>query len=399
MNVFANMSYKKLKNIALVVTLLLVVFFSLKATLETKEVNGKIYTEMNNYQIFKGVFKHTLQQKNLYKKYPDKYFNENHYGPFFSLIIAPFTVFNDHIGVVLWGLANCLLLLFAFAKLTSKPKLQFFILLLMVNDFANNALNTQINSSIAAMIILSFFYTEKGKEQWATFFIFIGAFIKIYTLVGLVFFFFSKRKLDFIKYSVLWSILFFIAPMAISSPEFILQSYADWFTRIQTKNQENLNSAMQNMDISGLIRKITNNPNIHFIPFLIAGTSLFLLVFTRIKQYKFYTFRLQTLILSLIYVVIFSSGSESPTYIIAVVGISIWAISYVRKENKTSIVLLIIAILLTILASTDIFPSIIRHRYTYPYKIKAIGASLIWFYVLYKTLTSDFKNFQTNKLS
>ena len=46
----------------------------------------------NNYLIFKGVFWHTIQQLPLYVPYPEEYFDMNHYGIFFSGIIAPFAV-------------------------------------------------------------------------------------------------------------------------------------------------------------------------------------------------------------------------------------------------------------------------------------------------------------------
>lgn len=386
---FKKWNYKKLRNIALVLILVLTVFFSLKSALESKKVGEKIYTEMNNYQIFKHVFFHTLSQKNLYKSYPEEYFDHNHYGPFFALVIAPFTVFPDAIGVVFWGLLQVLFLLFAFSKIIKNPKHQFFVLLLMINDFANNALNNQMNGSIAAMLILSFFYVEKKKDHWATFFIFLGAFIKIYTLVGLVFFLFSKRKIHFIKSAFFWMVVFFVTPMFISSFDFITQSYADWFLRLGAKNTANLHSPMQHMDLAGFIEKITGK-NLQYFPFLIFGTLCFLLPLLRIRQYKNTFFRLSMLILSLIYIVIFSSGSESPTYIIAVSGISIWAIFFLNKKNTLGIVFFVIAIFGTILSSTDFFPPSFRHKIIYPYKIKVIGASLIWFYQIYKLIFTTF---------
>ena len=53
---------------------------------------------INNYYIFKGVFHHTINQTNLYSLYPAEYFDSNHYGPLFSLIIGPFALLPDYIG-------------------------------------------------------------------------------------------------------------------------------------------------------------------------------------------------------------------------------------------------------------------------------------------------------------
>ncbi|MGZ5197714.1 MAG: hypothetical protein ACXWB7_07170, partial [Kaistella sp.] len=60
----------------------------------------------NNYMIFKNVFTNTLAQKNIYLQYPDIHFDSNHYGIFFSILIAPFAILPDWLGIVLWNIAN-----------------------------------------------------------------------------------------------------------------------------------------------------------------------------------------------------------------------------------------------------------------------------------------------------
>ena len=48
----------------------------------SKYIRGE--EDYNNYLIFKHVFWHTWEQKNLYLEYPELYFDSNHYGIFFS---------------------------------------------------------------------------------------------------------------------------------------------------------------------------------------------------------------------------------------------------------------------------------------------------------------------------
>ena len=45
----------------------------------------------NNFLIFRYVYWHTIEQLPLYVAY-DEYWDTNHYGPFFSLVIAPFAM-------------------------------------------------------------------------------------------------------------------------------------------------------------------------------------------------------------------------------------------------------------------------------------------------------------------
>ena len=46
----------------------------------------------NNFLVFRGSFWHAWQGLPLYAEYPQEYWDINHYGPLFSLVIAPFAV-------------------------------------------------------------------------------------------------------------------------------------------------------------------------------------------------------------------------------------------------------------------------------------------------------------------
>lgn len=52
----------------------------------------------------------------------------------------------------------------------------------------------QFNISVAAFILLSFVLILEKKDFWAAGIIMLGTFIKIYPIVGLAFFFFSRQK-------------------------------------------------------------------------------------------------------------------------------------------------------------------------------------------------------------
>jgi len=55
----------------------------------------------NNFLIFRGVFFHAWEQISLYAEYPGEYRDTNHYGPLFSLIIAPFAVVPEWLGLTI----------------------------------------------------------------------------------------------------------------------------------------------------------------------------------------------------------------------------------------------------------------------------------------------------------
>ena len=61
---------------------------------------------INNYIIYKHVFYHAIQQRNLYAYYPLEYGDVNLYGPIFSIVIAPFALLPTYAGLILWTLFN-----------------------------------------------------------------------------------------------------------------------------------------------------------------------------------------------------------------------------------------------------------------------------------------------------
>lgn len=92
----------------------------------------------------------------------------------------------------------------------------------------------------------------------------------------------------------------------------------------------------------------------------------------------------------LLFTVIFSSGSESPTYIIAFVGVAIWFSIKQTPISKLDWFLLIFALLLTSLSPSDLFPKFVRENYIKPYALKALPCVLIWFKISYELLTTRF---------
>lgn len=341
----------------------------------------------NNYLIFKNVFYHTLEQKSLYATYPELYFDHNHYGPIFSLFIAPFAILPDAVGMVLWCVFNAVVLVYAISQIKLEANKINLILWICAHEFLTAILGQQFNPIMTSIIILSYVLIEKEKDFWSACLIILGTFIKLYGIVGLAFFFFSKNKLKFIGSLAIWSVVFFVLPMAISSPDFIINSYSEWFARLVEKNNENASlTSMQDISIMGMFRKILDMPHLSNLLFLIPGILLFGLPYLRFNMFSNKKFQLLLLSSVLIFTVIFSSGSESPTYIIAFAGVAIW---FVIQEEKTKWTwfLFIFAMILTSFSPSDLIPKFLRETYVKPYALKALPCILIWFQIIYELMT------------
>ena len=355
----------------------------------------------NNYIIFKHVYLHTREQRNLYLFYPLEYNDVNLYGPVFSWIIAPFSIFPDRFAMILWGLFNAGVLYLAIRRLPVLPKWQNAILILCSNEMMNTASWLQSNALIAACIIFGFYFINRGKEVWALLFIMLAAFIKLYGIVGFAFFFFSKNRWKFIGWTIFWSVFFFLIPMVFSSGKFIVHSYSDWFNALKSKAVKNVNpnddNDYQDICVMGMIRRIFHLPFLKNYYVTIPAIVLFGLQYLQFKYFSDIRFRLYLLCSVLITTVIFTTSAESPTYIIAFPAVCLW---YVLQEHTRKVnAFFIFALLLTSFSYSDIFTPWVRDHLVRPYSIKALPGFMLWMILWIQITTKQFLKIPAERIT
>ena len=344
----------------------------------------------NNFMIFRQTFWHALSRLSLYAEYPAEYFDHNHYGPFFTLFVAPFAFTPVWLGLLSWLLFLSFSLYVATRTLPLEKKKLIFIYWFCAHELLTALFMSQFNIGIAAIIILSFTLIEKEKDIWATLLIVIGLFIKLYGVVGLAFFFFSRHKFKFIISFIGWSVFLLILPMWVWGTDYVLNQYVEWFVRLSAKNQDNQFALMQNISLLGMIRKISGIATYSDLYPICAGLLLFGLPYLRIKQYQNPAFRLTLLASVLMFVVLFSTGSESSTYIIAFMGVAIWYVAAPWKRSRTDVVLMVFAFILTSMSPSDLFPAYLRRHYITPYALKALPCVIIWLKLVYEMCFKDY---------
>ena len=389
MNPFKNFNLKSISACLLKKECIIIIYLILAIIAGSKQY---LHQTFNNYLIFKYVYWHTIDFQNLYNNYPE-YLDSNHYGPLFSVFIAPFALLPDGLGMVLWNIANVSILLWGIYSLPISINKRSIIAWICAHETLTALFSFQFNIALTGVIILSFSYLLKKKEIQSAFFIAFGTFVKLYGIVGLAFFFFTKNKVKFIISGIIAFVVLFAIPMAISSPAFIIHSYGDWYNSLVHKNDLNASlTSFQDISVMGMARRISGNINIPNGPFLLGGLLLFALPYLRIKQYKNLTFRMLLLASTLIFTVIFSSGSESPTYIIAFAGIAIWFIVQPNPKQPWVIALFVFAFLLTSLSPTDIFPKPVK-EFIRLYSLKALPCTIIWLIIIYQMMKQDFESY------
>jgi hypothetical protein len=373
-------------------SILIILWFGLSLFAVTKGILfAPGISSYQNYIIYKYNFLDLIHQYTLFGPHPGAHLDLNHYGPVFGLVIAPFALMPDKLGVVLWVFFNAWMLYTAIMCLPIKPEQKLIILLLNVNSMMSSSANVQVNAFIAALIIFSFVFIKRQQDFWAALAIILGTAIKLYGIVGLAFFFFSEHKVKLLLSMLFWSAVLFVLPMFLSSPSFIITTYHDWYFDLLTKNATNENATRTDICVMGMISRVFNDKHLSNLIVLVPALFLFALSYIKKQFWKNTRYQLLLLASTLIFTVIYSTGSEPPTYIIGFAGVGIWFVALEKPISGFEWFLLIFALAVTSFSSSDIMPRYIRDHFILPYKLIALPCLLIWIKIIYEMLIRDFR--------
>ena len=344
-----------------------------------------------DYSIFYHSFWHAWQQMPLYIIYPedDNYFL---YGPLFPLLMAPLAVLPYQLGRLCWMLIITYVPYWSIRQSFFSRSQQLFILWFVAVEAYTCILDSESNSLILACILFSFYFIEKEKDFWAALLIALGTVTKIYGIVGLAFFFFSRHKLKFAGWVVAWTIILLVLPMLVFGVDYVWQEYHAWYDVLVHKNDLNQFAAGQNISLLGIVRKVSGIASYSDLWLIVPGVIAFCIPYLRLQQYQNMAFREAMLASVLMFVVLFSTGSESYGYIIAMAGVAIWYTTVPWKRNKWDLALMIFAFIITSMSPSDLFPKQIWRELIKPYSLKALPVVFIWLKLTYELYTRDYSS-------
>jgi hypothetical protein len=346
---------------------------------------GDVYTHYNNLVIFKSSFGHLIHNQNLYLYYPKEYFDLYKYSPSFSVLMAPFYYLPNEVGLFIFNIINTTVFIYALLSLKIVPDSLKLLFLFLFLEFGISMQWVQTNVLIASLIILSFHSLENKKPLLASLLIVLTVYIKIFGLVAVVLAVFYPNKIRFVLYTIFWTLVFALLPLVVISKNELLQQYQNWLYLLKWDHE-----ASYGVSFIGLIHSWFNL-KFSKIATVAVAAIVFCIPLLKFNCYKKYSFRLQILASLLIWIVIFNHRGESPTYIIALVGVGIWYFS--QPANTTNRTLLWLCLIFTSFTSTDLItPGWITEKYVDTYSIKAVFSIVIWCKLIFDLLTkSQFK--------
>lgn len=346
----------------------------------------------NNFLIYGGATENFFAETPLYLTYTDRYADINHYGPLFAFIFYPFTLLPLLPALLLWLAGSALLLWYAIKTLPLPSKTRAIVMLFAAIELYNAAAYQQFGIVTTALIVLTFSMIIRQKEGAAALCIVIGTLVKVYGIVGLAFFFFiePRRMWRFVGYMALWSVVLVGIQFLAVSADYLVKQYGDWVREISVKDLQNRFAVYQNRGLLGMVRKVSGSIYYSDLLLMLGGMVLFLLPYLRFKQFSARGFQLSVLASVSLFLVLFSSGTETCSYLSAVLGVGLWVVSRPLPKLGVWGWFVVVFVVFGSLANAILPPSA-YHGWFFPYALKALPFTVAWLTLMFEMLTLDYR--------
>lgn len=328
-------------------------------------------TKYNNYLIFKASHDHLLHGQNLYAPWPGEHADLFKYSPTFALFFGFFGWFPDAVGLSLWNLLNAAVFLvgvWLLPGLSGKGKN--LVLLLAAVDAMTSLQNSQSNLLVAGLLLLALALLERRAAWAATLCIALTFYIKIFGVFAFFLVFFYPSPAKNLLRAACWMVVMALLPVAVTGFGPLVTHYRQYLDLLRSDH-----SASLGFSVMGWLKGWFGLDTPKTIMTL-AGLAVLIPPLFFPGRFREFSGRALWFAALLVWMVIFNHKAESPTFIIATAPIFLWIFS--RPLTPLTAGLLLLTLVFTTLAPTDLFPATLRRDLFVPYVVKAVPCILAW---------------------
>ena len=336
------------------------------------EMGGQIYPPYQNYVAFRNAFFHLLAHQNLYAAFPmEQQADLFKYTPTWALFMAPIAALPYTAGALAWNMLNAGALFAAVLWVpTVSRRARIWILWFVFLSLVTSMQTAQSNGLMAGLMLGAFAARERNRPAVAALLVMLAAFGKPFGIFALLACLSQPGLRRFLAWVVVWGIVLLLAPLVVVSPGYLTLLYRSWFDLLLHDHATKAGLSV----MSWLTAWFGLTPPKDLV--IALGGLLLLVPLARAQRFGDAASRTLLIASVLVFVVIFNHMAESPTYVIAVVGVALWYFGGQATPLDTALVAATFA--LTCLASTDLVPPAVRARVVAPYMLKAVPCIAVW---------------------
>jgi hypothetical protein len=298
-----------------------------------------LQSHMNNWLIFRASFDHLLAGTSLYIPYPNEHHDLYKYSPTFALLMAPLSILPPWLGGTLWNLLGAGLFGLALVRLPVTDKQRQTVFWVSLPEFIGSTQGFQSNVHMVSLLMLFWVSIEQEKPIQGATALVSSVFIKIFGVLGGCLFVFSHwsgaRPQIFLRnlsVVALVSLLFFFLPTFIVGWDSLLFQYQEWGRLLQMDAAQSYGFSLR-----GVIHGFTGW-DIHRLPLQLAGAASLLLAFWLGRDGD-RSVRLLGVIALCYFMVVFNHKSESPTFIIPMMGFGLHLSYLTHRRTRWGLLL------------------------------------------------------------
>lgn len=335
-----------------------------------------------NYQLFVSCFGDFIAEQPIYGA-------GFVYGPVACVLFAPFGWLPGVFGPLSFLACSAALLYLAVWRLPLTAQQKNIFLLICLVDFFNTQQHFQNNAFVASFMLLAFSAAVLNRPVSYGVMVALGFTTKIFGLSGVMFALFTRNKflsaLSFVLFVAISNLLLGL----LVSFDYLFSTYAAWIADLSWRADVYIDvttTRFQDQSILGFFsRTIGMEPTTRYV-LLIAALTLLCLPFLRFSCYHDRGFQFLALAAVMMFVVLFSPSSESPTYVILQCGVAAWFCGGSSLPLKLRVVLLVSVILLSSFSPTDLYPGAFGDWYNH-YAARSVSCFVLWLVVLWEMVT------------
>ena len=330
-----------------------------------------VFAFPNDFAIFRASFWNLLGNQDLYVLRLDQARDYFKYSPSFALLFGPFAVLPFVLGLFFWNTVNALAIFFSLRALLLREQWATAQILVALPTL-RSLQSSQSNALVAGLMIAAFVCLERGLIWRGGLAIALGAIIKIFPAVALIFALPNKDRVRTIMVTILWTMILIGLPLLVIRPNVLAAQYQSWAALERREGALVGSSAMALLRNAGITWPVW--------PVQVMGfTAVFGVLFRRLRDWSDRDFRLQFLGFVLVFCVVFNHRAERQSAVIALAGMVIWYLASPRRAWRTA--MFVVVYLLVAITGLSLVPDTIKGLIAAPVRF-TIPLTVLWLVML-----------------
>lgn len=314
------------------------------------------------------------------------------YGPLFSFLFYPLTLFPKWLGALLWALLNYFILVWGILKTKLWERKELLVIFFFnVLVIVNNGKAFQYNNAVTGFFLLMLYFLEEQKPWAALVVLVLGSLTKVYLAFGAVLFLFYPDFWKNVLRGVGLLLVGIFLPAVAVGLEGLLDQYQGWVEVVSMRG-----NPFRFLGLPGMLEQWGwSNVYQYTLLMLVLGLglpALFVWLGSVKSGNNSYELRAMLLGSTMLGLMVWGNSTEAVTWVIGLVGFFLWFYGQGRPFKWWDYFWLVSLGFFFVVCPMDfLFPVSWRLTVLWNLRLGTIFATLLWGWMVGTTLVRSWR--------